>query len=119
MVFHTWEHSKISASADLEEALSKIVGRAELQRIYRKLDEHYNCGIIGCYDNPQYLIKTLKDIYGYDEYLVILEQLKKETNNSEHKSWFEEFIERLELGQTRKTQARFRKSSTETEDEEF
>jgi hypothetical protein len=108
MVFHTWKHSKISVSADLEEALSKIVGRAELQRIYRKLDEHYNCSIIGCYDNPQYLTETLKDMYGYDKHLVILEQLKKEVNNSEHKIWFEQFMERLTSGKTRNPKARFR-----------
>lgn len=101
MVFHAWKHPKIAVSSDLEKALEKTVGRLELQRIYRKLNELYMCGIIGCYDNPQYLKKTLENMYG-NEHLVILEQLKKEANESEHKIWFEAFIERLSSWETPK-----------------
>lgn len=52
------------------------VGRPAYDEVLGKLNEDYNCYLSDCYENPEYLSKVLKELYGQSHFAII-ESIKK------------------------------------------
>ncbi len=50
--------------------------KSALEQVFNKLYHYYNCKIADCYENPAYLIRVLKVLYG-NSYTTIIESIKK------------------------------------------
>ncbi len=59
----------------IEQALIEF-NNASFEIVINKLLSDFDCYLSDCYKNPQYLKKTLVDIYG-DSYNIIIESIKQ------------------------------------------
>jgi len=68
----------------IERALLKI-SKSTLDQVSNSLYEEHHCYLGDCYEHPEYLAKTLKDLFGIS-HTVIVESIKKELMDfAEHK----------------------------------
>lgn len=70
------EENKIAFMTCVEVVLMRR-GNANYHLVMAKLDSIYNCGIIHCYEHPEYLRTVLKEVYKKD-YDSILDDIKLE-----------------------------------------
>ncbi len=59
------------------EAVLIEMGDPIYEKVTERLWELYNCHTIDCYDNPDYLIRTLRDLYG-ESSVAIIDSIKKQ-----------------------------------------
>ena len=66
---------KTQVSISVENTLREI-GKFEFRKVLYTLKENYNVSLSECYDNPQFLKQTLKDIFGnsYGSIIATIEQ---------------------------------------------
>ena len=66
---------KTQVSISIENTLREI-GKFEFRKVLDTLKENYNISISDCYDNPQFLKQTLKDLFGnsYNSIIATIEQ---------------------------------------------
>lgn len=66
---------KTQVSISVENTLREI-GKFEFRKVLGMLKENYNVSISDCYDNPQFLKQTLKDLFGnsYESIIATIEQ---------------------------------------------
>ena len=78
----------------IENALNKI-GKSEYEKVLERLEKTYDCKLPNCYDRPQYLKRTLKDLFG-DSYHSIVNSIKKNLSGYESQKPVQEFLRALE-----------------------
>jgi len=66
---------KTQVSISIENTLREI-GKFEFRKVLDTLKENYNISISDCYDNPQFLKQTLKDLFG-NSYNSIIATIEK------------------------------------------
>jgi hypothetical protein len=66
---------KTQVSISVESTLREI-GKFEFRKILDMLKENYNVSLSDCYDNPEFLKKILKDLFG-NSYGSIIATLEK------------------------------------------
>ena len=59
------------------EAVLIEMGDPVYEKVTEQLWELYKCHTIDCYDNPDYLVKTLRDLYG-ESSVAIIDSIKKQ-----------------------------------------
>jgi hypothetical protein len=59
----------------IEKALLEV-GKPTYDEVLGKLAEDYNCYLSDCYENPEYLSRVLKDLYGKCR-LAIIKSIEK------------------------------------------
>ena len=59
----------------IDEALLEF-DKSGIEKVFNKLADDYKCRIPDCFENPEYLIRVLKDLYG-NSYTVIVDSIKK------------------------------------------
>lgn len=66
---------KTQVSISVENTLREI-GKFEFRKILDMLKENYNVSLSDCYDNPEFLKKILKDLFGnsYESIIATLEK---------------------------------------------
>ncbi|MEX0657041.1 MAG: hypothetical protein WD154_05805 [Nitrosopumilaceae archaeon] len=66
---------KTQVSISVENTLREI-GKFEFKKILYMLKENYNVSLCDCYDNPEFLKKTLKDLFGnsYESIIATIEK---------------------------------------------
>jgi len=66
---------KTQVSISVESTLREI-GKFEFRKILDMLKENYNVTLSDCYDNPEFLKKILKDLFGnsYESIIATLEK---------------------------------------------
>lgn len=66
---------KTQVSISIEKTLREI-GKFEFKKVLDILQENYNASLSDCYENPEFLKKTLKDLFG-SSYVGIIATLEK------------------------------------------
>ena len=66
---------KTQVSISVENTLREI-GKFEFRKVLDTLKENYNVSLSDCYDNPQFLKQTLKDLFG-NSYNSIIATIEK------------------------------------------
>ena len=66
---------KTQVSISVENTLREI-GKFEFRKVLYMLKENYNASLSDCYDNPQFLKQTLKDLFG-NSYNSIIATIEK------------------------------------------
>ena len=66
---------KTQVSISVENTLREI-GKFEFRKVLDMLKENYNVSLSDCYDNPEFLKKILKDLFGnsYESIIATLEK---------------------------------------------
>ena len=59
----------------IDEALLEF-DKSATEKVFNKLADDYKCRIPDCFENPEYLIRVLKDLYG-SSYTAIVDSIKK------------------------------------------
>ena len=60
----------------IEKALLEV-GRPTYDEVLGKLNQDYHCYLPDCFENPEYLSRVLKELYG-QSHLAIIESIKKD-----------------------------------------
>ena len=68
--------------------------KSALEKVFNKLYHDYNCKIPDCYENPEYLNRVLKDLYG-NSYTIIVESIKKNLAKYASEKPIEKFLIRI------------------------
>src|SRR5260370_42093022 len=79
-------------SLNLQEKIAKFSDDA-LNKVNEKLFEDYNCYLPDCYDNPVYLGKVLKDLFGNSN--IIVESIKDSLSSFATRRPISEFLDGL------------------------
>lgn len=88
------EKNKAALALAIDVTLMRRGGDSYYRFVF-KLRNEYDCEIIDCYDKPQYLKNTLKEVYG-NEYDSIIEDIKLELGDSLSEEDIAEFLAVLE-----------------------
>jgi hypothetical protein len=70
------QNDRILVGLAIEAALIEM-GEQIYKKVTERLWELYKCQTVDCYDNPEYLKSTLKDLYG-NSYVGIIQSIKKQ-----------------------------------------
>ena len=81
-------------SLNLQEKIAKF-GDDALNKVYKKLFEEYNCYLPDCYDNPVYLGKVLKELFGNSN--IIVESIKDSLSSFATRRPIAEFLDGLNI----------------------
>ena len=81
---------KALISITIEKVLLEM-GRPVFDAFTKKLYKNYNCYLPDCYDHPEYLSQTLKEMYGTSAKTLVLEIMDNLKEFSDQKP-FENFI---------------------------
>ena len=65
--------------------------RSAVEKVFNKLADDYKCHIPDCFENPEYLIRVLKDLYG-NSYTVIVDSIKKKLEKHAYEKSIEKFL---------------------------
>lgn len=65
--------------------------KSALEKVINKLHDDYKCGIPDCYENPEYLKKVIKDLYG-NSYIAIIELIKRKLQKYASAKSIEKFL---------------------------
>ncbi len=71
------------------------IGKPQYEKVLSKLEKDYNCFLPDCDKNPEFLKRTLQDIFG-NAYVDILNEIKKEIGEIGSKKYFADFIRMME-----------------------
>ncbi|MEM3064397.1 MAG: hypothetical protein QW177_03390 [Candidatus Nitrosotenuis sp.] len=71
------------------------MGKPQYEKVVSKLEKDYKCFLPDCDKNPEFLKRTLQDIFG-NAYIDILSEIKKELGEASSKKYFVEFIRAME-----------------------
>ena len=71
------------------------IGKLELEKVIECLNNAWGCTLYDCYENPKYLYKILKDLYG-NSYNCILDSIRKKMGTLSSYSPIKDFIVQLE-----------------------
>ncbi len=72
------------------------MGVPKYEKVVSKLEKDYNCTISDCDKNPEFLKKTLQDIFG-DAHKAIINDIKKQIGESCSKKYFTDFISAMKI----------------------
>jgi len=69
-------------------------GSPALEKVSNKLFEDYHCYVPDCYNNPEYLNKVLKDLFG-NSHTVIVESIRKRLEKMTMQDPIKDFLANL------------------------
>ncbi|CAE6504841.1 MAG: hypothetical protein QXE84_06975 [Candidatus Nitrosotenuis sp.] len=74
----------------IEKVLMKM-GQPEYDLVVARLKNEYDCFLVNCVENPQYLKRILEDVYGnaYDD---ILREIRKEFGEFASQRYYSDFL---------------------------
>ena len=78
-VIQTSDDPKVLIIAAIEKSLLEI-GKPDLNKVKQRLMEDYNRTLADCYEEPEFLSRILKDIYG-KAHVTIVDAIKKNLDN--------------------------------------
>ena len=84
----------INEKNDAVIAIAKVlesIGKPVLERVCSNLYSKYNCYLIDCYDNPEYLADVLREIFGAS-YKNIIKTIEENVKDYESKDTLVEFL---------------------------
>ena len=87
----TSDDPKVLIIAAIEKSLWEI-GKPDLNKVKQKLMEDYNRTLADCYDEPEFLSRILKDIYG-KAHVTIVDAIKKNLDNMSETKPVKEFLD--------------------------
>ena len=90
-VIQTSDDPKVLIIAAIEKSLLEI-GKPDLNKVKQRLMEDYNRTLADCYDEPEFLSRILKDIYG-KAHVTIVDAIKKNLDNMSETKQVKEFLE--------------------------
>ncbi|MGI0008711.1 MAG: hypothetical protein ACRD92_03735 [Nitrosopumilaceae archaeon] len=74
----------------IDEALLEF-DKSAIEKVFNKLADDYKCRIPDCFENPEYLIRVLKDLYG-NSYTAILDSIKRKLEKHAYEKSIEKFL---------------------------
>ena len=89
----TSDDPKVLIIAAIEKSLLEI-GKPDLNKVKQRLMEDYNRTLADCYDEPEFLNRILKDIYG-KAHVTIVESIKKNLDNMSSSKPVKEFLKMI------------------------
>ena len=92
-VIPTNDDPKVLIIAAIEKSLLEI-GKPDLNKVKQRLMEDYKRTFADCYDEPEFLNRILKDIYG-NAYVTIVDSIKKNLANMSASQPVKKFLEQL------------------------
>ena len=90
-VIQTSDDPKVLIIAAIEKSLLEI-GKPDLNKVKERLMEDYNRTLADCYDEPEFLSRILKDIYG-KAHVTIVDAIKKNLDNMSETKPVKEFLD--------------------------
>jgi hypothetical protein len=74
----------------IEKVLMKM-GQPEYELVVARLKNEYDCFLVDCVENPQYLKRILEDVYGnaYDD---ILREIRNEFGEFSSQKYYSDFL---------------------------
>jgi len=90
-VIQTSDDPKVLIIAAIEKSLLEI-GKPDLNKVKQRLMEDYNRTLADCYDEPEFLSRILKDIYG-NAHVTIVDAIKKNLDNMSETKQVKEFLD--------------------------
>ncbi|MFZ8908081.1 MAG: AAA family ATPase [Nitrosopumilaceae archaeon] len=87
----TSDDPKILIIAAIEKSLLEI-GKPDLNKVKQRLMEDYNRTLSDCYEEPEFLNRILKDIYG-KAHVTIVDSIKKNLESMSNTKEVKEFLE--------------------------
>jgi nitric oxide reductase NorQ protein len=90
-VIQTSDDPKVLIIAAIEKSLLEI-GKPDLNKVKQRLMEDYNRTLADCYDEPEFLSRILKDIYG-KAHVTIVDAIKKNLDNLSETKPVKEFLD--------------------------
>lgn len=70
------------------------MGKPVLEEVRQRLYKYYKCNISDCFDNPKYLRKVLKELYG-NSYTSIIKSIERNLEKDIHSISIEHFLDVL------------------------
>ena len=86
----TSDDPKVLIIAAIEKSLLEI-GKPDLNKVKERLQEDYNRTLADCYDEPEFLNRILKDIYG-KAHITIVDSIKKNLESMSESKPVQEFL---------------------------
>ncbi len=77
----------------IEHTLLKM-SKSTLEKVQSELYKEFNCGIADCYEHPEYLSKTLKDLFGASHYEIV-ENVSKYLDEFSYQEQIAEFLVKI------------------------
>ena len=65
--------------------------KSAIEKVFNKLADDYECRIPDCFENPEYLIRVLKDLYG-NSHTTIVDSIKKKLEKYASEKSIEKFL---------------------------
>jgi hypothetical protein len=93
VVFDEDKMQKALVTLAIEQALIEF-NNASFEIVTSKLLSDFECYLLDCYKNPEYLKKTLVDLYG-DSYNIIVESIKQHLGEYVTRKGISKFLHRL------------------------
>jgi hypothetical protein len=90
-IIQTSDDPKVLIIAAIEKSLLEI-GKPDLNKVKQRLMEDYNRTLSDCYEEPEFLNRILKDIYG-KAHVTIVDSIKKNLESMSDKKEVREFLE--------------------------
>jgi nitric oxide reductase NorQ protein len=90
-IIQTSDDPKILIITAIEKALLEI-GKPDLNKVKQRLMEDYKRTLSDCYEEPEFLNRILKDIYG-KAYVTIVDSIKKNLDNLSQSAPVKKFLE--------------------------
>ncbi len=90
-VIQSSDDPKVLIIAAIEKSLLEI-GKPDLNKVKQRLMEDYNRTLADCYDEPEFLSRILKDIYG-KAHVTIVDAIKKNLDNMSETKQVKEFLD--------------------------
>ena len=82
---------KALTSLTIEKALLNV-GKPTYEKVVSRLNKKYHCYLPDCYEHPEYLSETLKELFG-NAHKVIVEDIRKQLEEFEYKESVGRFVE--------------------------
>lgn len=86
----TFAIKRAKAASAIEKALLGI-GQPTYEKVVQKLYTDYQCDLFDCYENPEYLNKVIKEIFG-ENYIAIVESIKDNLKKATEQINFTDFL---------------------------
>jgi len=92
-VIQTSNDPKVLIIAAIEKSLLEI-GKPDLNKVKQKLMEDYNRTLADCYEEPEFLSRILKDVYG-KAHVTIVDAITKNLDSMSESKSVKEFLEMI------------------------
>ena len=90
-IIQTSDDPKVLIITAIEKSLLEI-GKPDLNKVKQRLMEDYNRTLADCYEEPEFLNRILKDIYG-KAHVTIVDSIKKNLDSMSETKQVKEFLE--------------------------